>query len=111
MAQPPFQAWMKNSRCRVQLVMSFKLMVLMDTGDLVPPPNCVYNQSNLQASKELGVKVLHLMVNEGLLLSAKFYFCWACTRRRSRQGRWSCGAEGGEAVLEAGTTTSSPDSQ
>eukprot|EP00965_Chrysotila_dentata_P155998 5154848-Pleurochrysis_carterae.AAC.1 len=54
MAQPPFQAWLKRTRGRVQLVLSFKLLVLTDTGVLATPPNCVYDQGSLERSKALG---------------------------------------------------------
>eukprot|EP00965_Chrysotila_dentata_P066623 2206287-Pleurochrysis_carterae.AAC.2 len=72
MAQPPFEAWMRRSRGRVQLVISFRLLVLTDEGSLVLPSNCVYAQNDLEASKALGVRVLWKMAEEGMQLSSKF---------------------------------------
>eukprot|EP00965_Chrysotila_dentata_P070073 2314664-Pleurochrysis_carterae.AAC.1 len=73
MAQPPFEAWMKRSKGRVQLVISFKLLVLTDTGSLNVPPNCVYSDADLQTSKALAVQVLEEMAAEGMELSSKFW--------------------------------------
>eukprot|EP00965_Chrysotila_dentata_P068423 2262674-Pleurochrysis_carterae.AAC.1 len=46
MAQPPlFKVWLKRTRGRMQLVISFKLIVFKHTGVLSTPLNCVYAES------------------------------------------------------------------
>eukprot|EP00965_Chrysotila_dentata_P232721 6199157-Pleurochrysis_carterae.AAC.3 len=72
-AQPSFEVWIKRSKGRVQLAMSFKIIVLTDEGVLSSQPNCVYGERDLERSKELGVKVLRQAAEMGTQISSNFY--------------------------------------